>query len=144
MGWRSQGDAPPGAPLIVVDSSVWIEFLRATGTQTHHRLVELIKSNADLAVTEVVVMELLGGMRNGRAALRGRLLAYPLLPLQGLQDFEEAALIYHRCQRAGETLASGYTDCLIAIPTIRAGAHLIHNDHDFEVIARHSDLQLAS
>lgn len=110
----------------------------------HHRLLELIESDADLAVTEVVVMELLGGMRTGRAALRGRLLAYRLLPLQGLQDYEEAALIYHRCRRAGETLASGYTDCLIAVPTIRAGAQLIHNDSDFEVIARHSDLQLAS
>lgn len=144
MGRRPRRDAAAGALLIVVDSSAWIEFLRATGSETHHRLRELIDSGADLAVTEVVVMELLGGVSGSRAALRSRLLSYPVLPLQGFQDYEEAALIYRRCRRAGDMLSRGYSDCLIAIPTIREGAQIFHRNGDFEVIARHSDLQLAS
>ena len=131
--------------MIVVDSSAWIEFLRATGSETHLRLRELIDSGTDLAVTEVVVMELLGGGTSGsQAALRSRLLSYPVLPLQGLQDYEEAALIYTRCRRAGDTLSRGYSDCLIAIPAIREGAQIFHRNGDFEIIARHSDLQLTS
>lgn len=130
--------------MIVVDSSAWIEFLRATGSETDVRLTELIESGADLAVTEVVVMELLGGVSGSRAALRSHLLSYPVLPLQGLQDYEEAALIYRRCRRGGTMLSHGYSDCLIAIPTIREGAQIFHRDGDFEIIARHSDLQLAS
>lgn len=130
--------------MIVVDSSAWIELLRATGSETDLALTELIESGADLAITEVVVMELLGGASAPQAALRSRLLAYPVLPLRGLQDYEEAALIHRRCRRAGETLARGYSDCLIAIPTIREGAEIFHRDGDFKIIARHTDLHLAN
>lgn len=128
--------------MIVVDSSAWVEFLRKTESPVHRRLRELIDSEADLAVTEVVVMELLGGAGAGRVNLRDRLLAYPLLPLQGLKDYEAAASIYDRCRRAGDTLKHGYMDCLIAVPALRTGASLLHDDADFEVIARHTDLEL--
>lgn len=107
-------------------------------------LKELIETGADLAVTEIVVMELLGGARQHRAALRKRLLSFPLLPLKGLQDFEEAASIFRRCRRGGETLRRGFSDCLIAVPALREKAAVLHHDQDFEVIARHTDLQLAA
>ena len=56
------------------------------------------------------MMELLAGARPGAGArdLRARLLAFRLLPLAGLADFEEAAVLYRACRDAGET--SG--DCL--------------------------------
>lgn len=130
--------------MIVVDTSAWIELFRGTRSKTHLLLRDLIKSQAELAITEVVVMELLGGPGTHKAALRKRLLSYPLLPLKGLHDFEEAARIFRRCRIAGENLRRGYTDCLIAIPAIREKATLLHRDQDFEVIARHTDLQLAS
>ena len=128
--------------MIVVDSSAWVEFLRKTQSPVHLRLRELIDSGADLAVTEVVVMELLGGARNRRADLRSRLLAYPVIPLQGLQDYEAAAVIYDRCRRSGDALRHGFMDCLIAVPVLRTGASLLHNDRDFDVIARHTDLKV--
>ena len=129
--------------MIVVDTSAWVEFLRRTGSSTHLRLRELIDSEANLALTEVIIMELLGGALSGRPALRTRLLAYPVIPLQGLRDYEEAALIYNRCVRGGESLSSGYLDCLIAAPALRVGAQVFHNDKDYDVIARYSDLELA-
>lgn len=94
-------------------------------------------------MTEVVVLELLAGARSGSPAqrLRSRVLAFPILPLAGLADYEEAALIYRDCRDAGETIRS-ISDCLIAVPVIRAGASLLHNDVDFEAIARHSTLKL--
>lgn len=64
-----------------------------------------------------------------------------MLPLDGLADFEEAAAIYRACRDAGETLRS-LSDCLIAVPVITAGASLLHNDPDFDVIARYSQLQI--
>lgn len=144
MGRGPRRDAASGTLLIVVDSSAWIEFFRATRSETHLRLRQLIDSGADLAVTEVIVMELLGGVSGPRAALRSHLLSYPVLPLQGLRDYEEAAIIFSRCRRAGTMLPHGYSDCLIAIPTIREGAQIFHRNGDFEIIARHSDLQLTS
>jgi len=108
------------------------------------RLRGLIEGNEDIAVTEVVLMELLAGARAGTAVrdLRSRLLGFKVLPLEGLVDFEEASLIYRACRDAGETLRS-LSDCLIAVPVIRAGASLLHNDADFTTIARHSSLRIA-
>jgi predicted nucleic acid-binding protein len=71
------------------------------------------------------------------------MLSFPLLKLVGLADFEQAAEIYRECRLAGEELRS-QVDCLIAVPVIRAGAELLHDDADFDVIARHSDLRVHS
>ncbi len=90
-------------------------------------------------------MELLAGARSGAGVrdLRSRLLGFQILPLDGLADFEEAGAIYRACRDTGETLRS-LSDCLmIAVPVIRAGASLLHNDADFAAIARHSSLKLA-
>ena len=129
--------------MIVVDTSAWIELFRATESRTHLLLKDLIATGADLAVTEIVVMELLGGAKQHRPALRKRLLSFPLLPLRGLQDFEEAASIFRTCRRGGDTLRRGFSDCLIAVPALREKAALLHHDQDFDVIARHTDLRLA-
>lgn len=131
--------------MIVVDTSAWIEFLRGTSHPVAAQLRGLIDGDAELAVTEVVMMELLAGARPGRhlRELRSTLLSFPLLPLQGLIDYEEAAVIYRSCRSKGETIRS-LTDCLIAVPTIRAEAELLHNDADFEAIARHAGLRIHS
>ncbi|MDP8927947.1 MAG: PIN domain nuclease [Actinomycetota bacterium] len=129
--------------MIVVDTSAWIELYRGTESPTHLVLRDLIDAGADLAITESVVMELLGGATKHRAALRKRLLAFPLLPLRGLRDFEEAAAIFRRCRNGGETLRRGFGDCLVAVPALREKASVLHHDRDFEAIARHTELQLA-
>ncbi|MGH2792917.1 MAG: hypothetical protein ACRDKG_01300 [Actinomycetota bacterium] len=61
--------------------------------------------------------------------------------LEGLADFEHAAFLYQSCRRAGETIDL-MTQCLIAVPAIRAGAEVLHNDRDFDVIARHTPLKI--
>jgi predicted nucleic acid-binding protein len=129
--------------LILVDTSAWIDFLRATERPAHRAVRQLLLDEAELAITEPVVMELLAGARSSREAedLVEQLLAFPLLPLEGLRDFEDAAHIYRTCREAGETVRS-QIDCLIAVPAIRAGASLLHADRDFDVIARHTDLSI--
>jgi predicted nucleic acid-binding protein len=44
--------------VIVVDTSAWVEFLRKTGSAVHLLLRRLIEETAELAITEIVVMEL--------------------------------------------------------------------------------------
>ena len=82
--------------MIVVDASAWIEFLRATGRQAHLTVRRLLREGAELAATEVVVMEVLAGARTARdeRALREQLAAVPILSLRGLADFEAAAGLY--------------------------------------------------
>jgi len=87
-------------------------------------------------------MELLAGVQANRArqTLRDTLLALPLLSLRSIDDFENAADLYRVCRRKGSTVRR-LTDCLIAAVAIREGATLLHNDRDFESLARYTRLR---
>jgi predicted nucleic acid-binding protein len=128
--------------VIAVDTSAWIELLRATESAVDLKLRSLIERRASIAVTEVVVAEVLAGVRPQAVdALRSRLLAFRVLRLRGLSDFEAAAGLYRACRDAGETVRH-ISDCLVAVPVIDADARLLHADRDFEKLARHTPLQI--
>ena len=129
--------------MIVVDTSAWIDFFRARETPVDLTLCRLLDQGAALAATEVVVFELLAGARSDREhdGLRDRVLAFPVLPLNGLAGYEEAASLYRACKAAGEAPGS-LADCLIAVPAIEANATVLAADRDFEILARHTPLRL--
>lgn len=129
--------------MTLVDTSAWVEYFRATGSKTHKQVRLLIESERPLHTTEVVVMEVLAGGRDEShaARLRSLLSRCEFVATDGLADYEQAAAIYRRCRRAGETVRS-LTDCLIATVAIRSELDLIHADRDFAAIARHTDLEL--
>jgi predicted nucleic acid-binding protein len=130
--------------VILVDTSAWIEYLRATGSRVHRRMRALLESDERLASTDVVVMEVLAGARDDSQLQRLRRLLFgcEFLPLAGLSDYEDAAALYRQCRRTGKTPRS-LTDCLIAVVAIRTGAELLHADRDFDTIARHAPLRIA-
>ncbi len=137
------GRAVVRGPLILVDSSAWIEYFRATGGSADAALTSLVQEDGPVITTEPVFMELLAGVRYRRD--RGRvsrtLSQFPLLPVRSLEDWEQAAGIYRSCRRGGVT-PRAMGDCLIAAVAIRAGAVLLHRDRDFEAIARHAPLEV--
>jgi predicted nucleic acid-binding protein len=122
--------------VILADTSAWIEFDRASGSPVDHRLVELIDSSTDLAVTEPVVMELTVGARTAgwERDLRRMLAAFRLLRVDPVSDFDGAAQIYRSCRRSGVT-PRGLLDCLIAAVASRHGADLLCRDRDLVRIA---------
>ena len=131
--------------MILADTSAWVEYLRATGSPVHLRLRKLIADEGDLVTTEVVMMELLAGETTpeGVARLRRLLGRFDLLAVEGLADYEAAAELHRRCRAGGETVRN-LTDCLIAAVAVRHGAALLHRDKDFDVIARHTRLRVAT
>src|SRR5258708_15793431 len=48
----------------LIDTSAWIEYLRATGSSADAEVARLIEANAPIATTEPVIMELLAGARD--------------------------------------------------------------------------------
>jgi hypothetical protein len=130
--------------VILVDTSAWVEFLRATGSGAHRHLRSALEGNAQLAFTDVILMEILAGARDDRDRDRLRRLLYGLefLGVEGPADHERAAELYRACRRGGETPRK-LTDCLIAAVAIRNEAELLCEDSDFETIARHAPLRLA-
>lgn len=129
--------------MILVDTSAWVEFLRATGSRAHREVARRLKERSDLAVTEAVVMEVLAGAHTRRElrGLQDRLAGFPVLPLHGLSDFEAAAELFRACRRGGDPLRE-LSDCLVAVPAIRAGTPVLHADRDFEKLARHTPLEV--
>jgi hypothetical protein len=128
--------------VILVDTSAWIELLRASGHPAHVTLRHHLARRSPIATTEPVIMELLAGVRSPRelSRLRARLLALPRLVVRGLADFEAAADIYRTCRAKGATVRK-LMDCLIAAIAIRENASILHNDDDFEVLVRHTRLR---
>ncbi len=131
--------------MILVDSSAWIEFLRATGSPTHRRVRSALQQEVALASTDVIVMEILAGARDDadRDRLRRLLYGSEFLAVEGPADYEQAAELYRACRAAGETPRK-LTDCLIATVAIRSDAELLCEDADFLAIARHSSLRLVA
>lgn len=118
--------------MIVVDSSAWVERLRLTGSAVAQTLDRLLREGASLAVTEVVVGEVLAGARDAEHAdkLLDALSDPILLPLHGLHSYVAAAELSRACRGRGLTL--GLADFLVALPAIDAGAPVLHADADFE------------
>ncbi len=127
--------------MILVDSSAWIEFQRATGSPVDLRLTAALTSEEPLATMGLILLEILAGARDEQQArdLRRLLDRCHLLPLEDPFDFESAAALYRACRREGVTIRR-LPDCLIAAVAMRTGATLLHQDVDFDAIARHAPL----
>ena len=127
--------------MTLVDTSAWIEFLRATGSPTHRAVRQLLDTEEEAHTTDVVVMEVLAGARDldHRDRLRRLLARCEHVRIAGLDDFEAAADLYRACRAAGETVRA-LTDCLIAVVALRESLPVLHADRDYDVLARHSAL----
>jgi predicted nucleic acid-binding protein len=123
--------------VILADTSAWVEYDRATGSPVHRRLASLIATDALVAVTEPVVMEVLAGAGSAEreSDLRRLLLRFHLLAFDSATDFDGALRIYRRCRAAGIT-PRGMVDCLIAAVAWRTGATLLSQDADMDHVAR--------
>lgn len=131
--------------MILVDTSAWIEFQRATGSPVDRRLTAAIEGRERLATTGLVVLELLAGARDEHQArdLRRLLHRCRYLRVEEPSDFEAAAVLYRACRRERTTIRR-LPDCLIAAIAIRTRAQLLHQDADFEAIALHAPLTMVS
>lgn len=122
---------------------MWVELLRKTGSAAHRRLREGIEEREPIAVTEIVVGEVLAGARTQAEvdAFGALMRNFKLLRLRGLGGYEEAAALSRACRAGGEPISS-ITDALIAVPAIRARVPVLHADADFDKLARHSALEV--
>ncbi len=140
MGGRPGRHAFQPSAVILIYTSALVEFLRNTGTPVCDLVDELLAG--DIAVCEPVRMEVLAGARDEShlLSLRRLLARAAVIPVQPT-DYEDAAALFRRCRRRGETVRK-LMDCLIASVAIRAGVPILHYDADFDVLARHTELQI--
>lgn len=120
---------------MLIDTSAWVEFLRATGSPAHLAVRRAISDGADIWTCEPVTMEVLAGGRSELhvTELRG-LLARATLIRTTAADWEDAARIYRAGRRQGVTIRK-LVDCLIAAIALRVDQPVLHNDADFDSVA---------
>lgn len=129
---------------VLVDTSAWVEYLRGTGSAHHHWMRRAIdEERVAMAWTEPVLHELASGARSARDATQlSRLLRRgPLLALDGLTDWGDAATVRRRARTNGTPIRSAL-DCLVATVAVRTGTPVLARDRDFTHLAAVSDLQL--
>jgi len=123
--------------MVLVDTTVWIDLLRAIDTRAVRMLRRLLDEGR-VVTTPVVVQEVLQGA-SGPAALlrlRGHFLTLPMVePLPGGLTHAGAGELYARCRWQGLTPRSPH-DCLIAQTAIDHAVPLLHDDRDFHALAR--------
>jgi predicted nucleic acid-binding protein len=126
--------------VILVDTSAWVEFLRGTGSPVCERVDELLGGH--IKTCDAIRMEILAGARDeAHLEQLRRLLARARGVRTTTARYEQAAQLYRRCRRAGETPRK-LVDCLIAAVAIHASVPVLHADADFDVLARHTALEV--
>lgn len=129
---------------VLVDPTVWIDFLKNKSTAETNKLVELIEDREDLCICGFILTEVLQGIREEK---QYRLIKQQFANLIYLEDdvatFELAATIYRDLRKQGTTIRNSI-DCLIAAIVIQHGVSLLENDRDFPFIDQHFPLNLLS
>ncbi|MEP7012544.1 MAG: PIN domain nuclease [Acidobacteriota bacterium] len=120
---------------VLVDTSVWVDFLNGHASPAHQALSSLLASDHEVCTCGVVVAEVFQGLR--RAKGRGRLaelfrdLTYLEAPDIGL--YFRSAELYRTLRERGETIRSTI-DCLIAVLAEEHGCALLARDKDLTII----------
>ena len=125
--------------FVLVDTTVWIHFLRGTDVIYRERLVPLIVSDR-VATTPVIVMEILRGAKSQKE--------YEKLAkdLAAVRSFDLSAAVWERANRLGYALRQKginvpLADTLIAAVAQEHNALLLHDDKHYEMIASVFHLQ---
>ena len=123
--------------MTIVDTSVWIDFLEGGTHWTKDRLKQKIENRETLIYTDMILLEILLGIRakKDRKELERRFGSLLLAP-QKRSTILLAAEIHQDLKRKGITIRS-IIDCLIAATAIETGANVLHKDRDFDFIAKH-------
>ena len=124
--------------MVLVDTSVWVDLFRNRRTDGSDRLRAMLDEKRPFALTPVIVQEILQGAADERefAVLDEYLTSQSmLLPTHPMDTYRHAARLYFDCRRRGLTPRST-VDCLIAQIALEHGVALLHDDHDYERIAK--------
>ncbi|MDB5483890.1 MAG: domain nuclease [Caulobacteraceae bacterium] len=129
--------------MILVDSSVWIDYFRGVSTLQTDRLDALLGAEP-LAIGDVILTEVLQGFVHERAFNQALALLTSLTLVEvGGQEIAIQAARNFRTLRVHGVTVRKTIDTLIATCCIESGHALLYSDRDFEPFVEHLGLQSA-
>ena len=129
--------------MILVDSSVWIDYFRSADTP-QVALLDSLLGRSPLAVGDLIAAEVLQGIRDEREFKRVKktLDAFEHIDLAGYDLAVKASGNYRSLRAMGITLRKTIAT-VIATRCIEDGLTLLHADRDFLPFSQHLGLRVA-
>jgi predicted nucleic acid-binding protein len=130
--------------VILVDSSVWVDYFRGKLTAQTQKLEDLLDVQ-ELGIGDLILTEVLQGCRIDKEfnEVRRQLARLDLVVLGGDDVAVEAAQNYRKLRTLGVTVR-GTIDVVIATRCIVSGHELLHSDRDFDAFEKHLGLRCVS
>jgi predicted nucleic acid-binding protein len=130
--------------MVLVDTTVWIDFFADRNEPHVAALQELIENEEDLCLCGIILAEVLQGIRSDADFVETKDYFDDLIFLPMRQTtFVQAAGVYRSLRKRGVTIRKP-VDCMIASVAIEYDIRLLHNDRDFDYIAKHSKLRVCA
>lgn len=127
--------------MILVDSSVWIDYFRGTPTPQCERLDTLLGTEP-LAIGDLILVEVLQGFSSDKDFNQAQKLLASLVMIDlGGQDIAIQSAKNFRTLRALGITVRKTIDTVIATRCIESGLTLLHADRDFEPFVAHLGLR---
>ncbi len=128
--------------MILVDTSVWIDYFRGTATPQTDKLDSLL-GHEPLAIGDLILTEVLQGFDDERDfdAVRKILSSLTVVELGGKEIAIMAARNSRALRRLGVTVRKTI-DTIIATRCIESGYELLHDNRDFDPFAKHLGLRI--
>ena len=128
--------------MILVDSSVWIDYFKGTITAQTEKLDSLL-GHEPLAIGDLILTEVLQGFAGETDFNQARkmLTSLDVVDLGGQEVAVQAAKNFRTLRCLGVTVRKTI-DTVIATRCIESGYDLLHNDRDFDPFARHLGLRV--
>ena len=130
--------------MILVDSSVWIDYFNGTITPQTEILDRLL-GNELLATGDLILTEVLQGFADERDFNEARKMLTSLIVLElgGQEIAIQAAKNFRSLRKIGVTVRKTI-DTVIATRCIESGYDLLHNDRDFDSFAKYLGLRVVA
>ncbi|MGO9242461.1 MAG: PIN domain nuclease [Bryobacteraceae bacterium] len=128
--------------MILVDSSVWIDYFNGAVTPQTEKLEGLL-GREPLAIGDLILTEVLQGfaLEKDFNAARKMLTSLTVVDLGGEQIAIQAARNFRALRRLAVTVRKTI-DSIIATRCIESGHELLHDDRDFDPFERHLGLRV--
>ena len=128
--------------MILVDSSVWIDYFNGTLTAQTEKLDSLLGSEL-LAIGDLILTEVLQGFADERDFNQARrmLTSLTVVELGGQKIAIQAAKNFRALRNRGITVRKTI-DTVIATRCIESGYALLHNDKGFDPFVKHLGLRV--
>jgi predicted nucleic acid-binding protein len=128
--------------LILVDSSVWIDYFKGLSNTSTDKLDSLL-GQEPLAIGDLILTEVLQGFADDRAFNEARkmLTRLTVIELGGPGIAIQAARNFRALRHIGIRVRKTI-DTIIATRCIESGYNLLHNDRDFDPFVKHLGLRV--